>query len=278
MAVVTSGTGKESTGGFTRVTGLLKVKDVLINPSKKELEVYGVTWREPNYVTEDEQRGKGTIIEFYFKLDDSNFKAVDNAPKNLILSTRMYLYPIVRKAQSGKLQFVNRFGAFSFADDEDSLPGWFDRDGVRPALEGEETLISFIKAWGDVRRGDDCTLDTIDSIARGNVSELKQLEKVWDTHKLKVLVGLKDNGDDKFVQVVYPKEFWRVFTTKMRVDGQDYDYKEALPLILSKDYSDFKQADVLTYEPKVWTQGELKSPQPDAEAPSAPVNSSTALF
>lgn len=280
MAVVTSGTGKESTGGFSRVTGFLKVKNVIVNPNKAELEAYGVNWKEPNYEFEDSERGKASIVEFYFKVDESNFKKEDNAPKDVILSTRFYLYKKDKVSQSGLTQYINKFGNFTYASDENSVPDWFEKEGLRPAYDGEEGLMNFIKAWGDVRKSDECTLDSIDDIVQGNVRELKDLTKIWEDHKLKVLVGLKDSGEDKFNQVVYSKEFWRVYSNKLRLKGSDtlVDYKEAFPEYLKEDYRAFNQADILTYEPKVWDVKDLKSVTPDSNVPTTSSTSAAGLF
>lgn len=274
MAVVTSGTGQEASGGFGKVTGFLKVKDILINPSKEELVDYGVTWREPNYSYDDPNRGKASIIEAFFKVDESNFNKADNAPKNIILSTSFYLFPKVKMAQSGKTQFVNKHGSFIYADDVNSFPSFYNSTGARPAYEGEEQLMEFLRTWGDVRKGDEFSLDTIEEICNGNVKEVKDLEKHWDTHKLKVLVGLQDRGEGKFNHVVYNKFFWRVYSTKIRVkvdsEWVDLPYQEALPIILEEEYNDFKKADLLTFVPKVWTADELEgnSVKPDTDTPN----------
>lgn len=281
MAITTSGTGKESTGGFSRVTGLLKVKNVIVNPTKTELEAYGVSWREPNYEFEDSERGKAAIVEFYFKVDESNFKREDNAPKDIILSTRFYLYPRAKVSQSGLTQYVNKFGSFTYAKDAEAVPSWFEKDGMREAFEGEEGLMNFIKAWGDVRRNDECTLDSMADITKGDTKELKTIQKIWEDHKLKVLVGLKDAGDDKFNQVVYGKEYWRVFSNKLKLKGSDewLDYKEAFPAYLEEEYRGFNQADVLTYEPKVWDVTTLKSVTPDSNpTPTTGSVSAAGLF
>lgn len=274
MAVVTSGTGQESTGGFGKVTGFLKVKDVLINPTKEELVDYGVNWREPNYFYEDPNRGKAAVVEAFFKVDESNFNKDSNAPKNIIMSTGFYMFPVIKTSQSGKTQFINKYGSFVYADDVDSLPSFFNREGVRPAYEGEEQLMTFLRAWGDVRNKDEFCLDTIAEICKGNIDELKALQERYKTYKLKVLVGLQDRGEGKFNHVVYGKAFWRVYSTKIRVkvDGEwtDLPYQDALPVLLDEEYNDFKKADLLTFIPKVWTADELesRSVSPDPETPS----------
>jgi hypothetical protein len=278
MAVTTSGSGQESTGGFVKVTGFLKVKDVIVNPNKEELVAYGITWKEPNYEFQDSNRGKASIVDFYFRVDESNFAKEANFPKNVILNTRVYLFPNIRKAQTGKTQYINKYGNFIYADSVDTISEKFDKEGLREAYDGEEQLISFIKAWGDMRKGDSCTLDTMDQVVRGNITELKQLEKIWDTHKLKVLVGLVDSGDGKFQQAVYSREYWRVFTTKIGVKDaegktQFEDYVTAFPKFLAEERKDFTKADKLTFVPKIWNKEDLESVVPDANPTSSGTSS-----
>jgi hypothetical protein len=269
MAVTSSGTGTESSG--LRVTGVLKVKDVLINPTKEELENYGVTWKSPDYELNDPERGSGRIIDFYFKVDDGQFP--ERIP-SIILSTRFYLYNSVRKSQNNNIQFINSLGRTAFASDENNLPSYFETKGARPALEGEESIIKFIRAWGDVRGQDDCTLDTIKDIAKGNIKELKELERAWTTRKLKVLVGLTNTGEDKFQHVVYNKDFWRVYANTVYIPSTKATKKfdVGIPELIASDYFEFKKADIVSTEPTIWDEKKLKAhkgkvvvPDPDPD-------------
>lgn len=275
MAVVSTGSGSEGVGGFKKPTGLLKIKDVIINPTLKELNDYGINWviAEPDYSTKDDDGIRGNAITIYAKIDPTNFKAEDaKAMGQVIINHRFYVYDKVRQNnEKTKTQFINALGNTTWADSIDTLPEFFNKEGARPALIGEEAFVNFVKAWGDIRKDNQCILDTFTngSIFDGNYTELKQLQVGFSNHKLKVLIGLKDAGDDKFYNVMYGKMFWRVFATKMKIKENgvwvDKEFSEAIPAMLSEQYMDFSRADDYTIAPVLWDNSQLKSPKPDAD-------------
>lgn len=264
--ITSKGTG-ESNQGFKQVTGFLKVKDVLINPTLEELQAYGASYvkEEPKYLTEDTNgnRGKGVIITIYFKLDESNFP---QEQINKILSHRIWIYQATRTAQSGKIQVVNKLGNFTWVESLDNIPSWFDSNGVREAKIGEEELTGFLKAWGDTRKEDECQIESIAKLIGGDYSELKPLQEQWKTHKLKVLVGLNDRGNNNFNPVIYPKQFWRAYSTNVSIKDADQwkyvPYEEGLKQILNQEHNEFTKADLLTFKPKIWKPEELVSAKP----------------
>lgn len=268
MAVVSSGSGSDS-ASFKKISGVVKVKDVIVNPSLKELQDYGANWltSEPEYLFDDD-KGKGAIISFYFKLDTADMnQELAKSMSNTVLSHRVYIYSNPRKSNDGtKTQFINAFGQTGWGETLETVTSqYFDKTKARPAYGGEESLIAFLKAWGDIRKDDECMIETFERIFKGDYSELKTLQKAWSTHKLKVLVGLKDKGENKFVQIVYPRSFWRVYATKVRVNKVDKSFEEGLPEMLAEEYNGFK-ADKYSINFKVWDSEELVSVTPDAEA------------
>lgn len=277
MAVTSSGSGSDNTS-FVKISGIVKVKEVLVNPTLKELQDYGVNWlsQEPDYLLNDDN-GKGIIITFYYRLDTSGLNSdLMKLLESVVLNHRNYVYNKVRYNNDGtKQQFINAFGQTTWAENEEAIPDTFNKEGMRPALVGEESLITSLKAWGDVRRSDQCSIDTFPAIFKGNFTELKSLEKAWKTHKFKVLTGLKDKGEGKFSQVVYTRAFWRAYATTVRVRKDniyaDVPFIEGIPLLLSQEYNDFK-ADYYTIPLKIWDMAELKSVTPDDDAvPASPV-------
>lgn len=264
MAITSSG----NANGIKLASGPLKVKDILINPTLKELQKYGVTHikDEQDYSVENEDRGKGVALTIWMKIDPVNF--TEDFPEQPI-SHKFYLFDTPRVSQNGLIQWTNKFGNFTWAKDENSLHSSFKKDGLRKAGWGEEDLINFIKAWGNVKRDDECQLETFDKIVTGDVSELKKIEKAWESHKLIAAVGLNDRGNDKFYMTVYPKSFWRHFVDKIRIkDGDEWvdkTFEEGLPILFNQDYSEFTKADKMSYVPKIWTLDELKSVEPTSE-------------
>ena len=78
------------------------------------------------------------------------------------------------------------------------------------AYVGEDTLVNFTKAWANVANGGEVSFDTIDSIVKGDVKELKEYVKALSDNKLRVLVGVKD---EKY-QTVYNRHFGRLKPTR----------------------------------------------------------------
>lgn len=274
MAVVSSGSAQDSKS-FKLATGPLKMKDVLINPTLQELNDYGVAFKEePNYLVDDQERGKGVVITIWAKVDPSNFNAEDaNALGEYQISQRIYLFNSKKVSQGGKPQFVNKYGDTTYAENIDLVPDWFKTDKMREAYQGEDQLLTFIKTWGDLRQNkktgvkDECFLETIPAICNGDFSELKELEGFFKTHKFIGLVGLKDKGDNKFVPVIYGKEYWRVYSIGIwdKDKNATIPFEVGLPVLLSDSSKSFNKADIITYVPKIWDSSELKSVQPDSE-------------
>ena len=134
------------------------------------------------------------------------------------------MQPKQRVSQSGKHQWINKFGLTCWSEAEPTYD-WFKSDGQRKAYVGEETLIRFIIAWANVLRGGEVTLETIDAIANGDITELKGLITGLKTNQIKVLVGVKDGK----YQTVYTKYFG-----KTSINRTDYFVNE-----LNKEYGSF---------------------------------------
>jgi len=111
-----------------------------------------------------------------------------------------------RVSQSGKNQWMNNIGQSTWSEDTPTYDWWKNTDTSRKAYTGEETLISFIKAWANVAYGDEVTLDTMDKIVKGDTTELKALVGLLAENQVRLLVGVKDGK----YQTVYLKCFGRV--------------------------------------------------------------------
>ncbi len=289
MAVVSSGSGQDNKS-FKLATGPLKKHSVLICPTLQELNAYGVAWKEePNYIAEDkgDGRGKGVIITIWAKTDPSNFNAEDaNTLGDSPVRERIYLYNVPYTSQNGNFEFINKYGKFCYASSEETIPEFFNKDGLRKTIIGEKQLMLFIQAWADVRFdrkkniGDECQLETIDAICNGDFTELKELEKTLKAKKFIWVEGLKDGGDDKFSPVVYSKEYYRIYSKGVYLDNVAIPFKTGLKQLFETQYKEFNKADIITYEPKIWNSSDLKSaqPTPDIEFGDAGVTDSSDLF
>lgn len=183
-------------GGIPLYTGIAPVRVVAVNPNLGELASVGVNLKnEPTYdVSMGDKTGK---IVFWIHNEQFNF------------STRFdILVGNQHRAESstGKFQITNKYGQVTWANDPDSAPDWFKKEGVRRMYPGEETLINFVKAWANIPNDGECSFDTIDDIVKGNVEELKSLVTALKDNKLRVLLGVKDAK----YQSVYTRHFGRL--------------------------------------------------------------------
>ena len=232
-------------GGIPLYVGIAPMQVVAINPSLAELNAIGINAQvEPQYT--DVSIGGDTYNKLTFWI-----KCLEPA-----FTTRfdVLVKPEFRLAKSGKKQWCNSVGQFAFADDKASEAyEWFKSDGERQAYVGEETLMSFIKAYANVANGDECAFETIDRIMAGDVAEIKQLVNALSENRVRLLLGVKDGK----YQQVYTKHFGR-----LKPFRKDLFVKE-----LNGDYGAFNAEYNSTLELEKYVPGLITpDPEPAAEA------------
>jgi len=128
-----------------------------------------------------------------------------------------------------KFMWVNNRGQITWSDEAPSSKyDWFKAEGERKAYSGEDVLLNFIKAWGNVSSNGDCYLETIDKIVKGDVTELKKLVEALQDNRVRILLGVKDGK----YQQTYTKHFGR-----LKPQRNDMFTKE-----LNSDYGGFNSA------------------------------------
>ena len=215
MAIQSNASTEEVVGGMKTFSGLTNVKVIAVNPTMADLHALDINVKqEPNYdVSFSDQDYKKVI--FWLNNPDGNFK----------LEILMQNTP--RTSQTGKFQWINKFGSTTWSQDEPTYD-WWKKEGERKAYTGEETLINFVRAWANVASGDEVCFDTITAIANGDVREIKGLIGTLQDNEVRVLIGVKD---DKYQQV-YTKYFGRV-----KPQRDDFFVKA-----LNDDYGSFNAA------------------------------------
>lgn len=183
-------------GGIPLFTGIAPMRVVAVNPNLGELASIGVNMKtEPNYeVDMGDKTGK---LSFWLHNDEHNFTT-----RLEILVGNEYR----KESSTGKHQVTNKYGQVTWASSPDSTPDWFKSDGVRRMYPGEEILINFIKAWANIPNDGECSLETIDAVMKGDVTELKSLITALKDNKLRVMLGVKDGK----YQQVYNRHFGRL--------------------------------------------------------------------
>ena len=194
MAIKSNQSTEEVVGGGIQLySGLSNFNVIAVNPTLDELHELGIMLKsEPNYYVEFSG-------EEYFKL---TFWI-----KNEDLTTRfeILMNSNPRVSQSGKHQWLNNAGQSTWSNNAPTYD-WWKTEGSRHAFTGEETLISFAKAWANVANGDDVYFESIDKIVKGDVAEVKALAKVLSGNQIRLLIGVKDGK----YQSVYTKVFGRI--------------------------------------------------------------------
>lgn len=236
--------------GSTKYTGVANMIVVAVNPTLGEMQAMGIpAQQEPVYY--DVEKDK-TRVDFYL------FK---HTPK---ISTKVsfWIEGKVRTNKEGnKYEWINKFGTTAWSTSKDVAPDykWFKTDGAEPALIGEPTLISFIQAWANVDNKSQARLDDISKVAKGNVSEIKQLAKDLAKNEVGVLLYVNDKG----YQSVYTGYF-------ARATNKDFSYwKKAIEKEYGEVKGDFQNSFILKeYVGSANVQGDIPTPMNTAETPT----------
>lgn len=227
---------------------------IAANPSKEEMEklLNATLSQDINYLNINLGDGRSANKVM---LIVKSLTPVNGQPTDAISRVEFLVSPNVRVSQGGKTQFINKYGDTAWAMSLDELAGnekfkWFETASARPAYEGEEDLINFLKAWANVARGGECTLDSIDRIVQGDVTELRQLISQLKDNTVRLLCGVDISSNGNMYQKIYTKYFGRTY-------GKDGGFVKAL----LKDYGEFKSdydKSDLTF--KEYTQSAVSAP------------------
>jgi hypothetical protein len=236
--------------GIELWSGITNMNILAVNPTLAELNAMDINAKsEPNYTVEFSGQAYNKIV-FWLGNDDAKVKA------------EILMAPELRTSKTGKNQWINKFGVNCWSEEAPTYE-WFKEDGQHKAYIGEETLIKFMIAWANVLKGGEVTLDTMEQIVQGNVSELQAYVKALTNNQIKVLVGVKDGK----YQTVYSKYFG-----KTSVNRTDFFVNE-----LNKEFGSFNadfNADLEwgTHKPTASLVTPDSNDDGDWEFPDAPQN------
>jgi len=222
-------TGKESveSSNFSKYIGVGAFTVVGVNPSKDELEkIYGTTLEnDPEYTSVNEDKVKQIRIDFILQSIPDKNNGIE-----MLTKASIFLAQAPRISKTDKIQVINVYGESAWIDMEIAKTGaipegmeWFEGP-YRPAYNGEEDLVGFIKAYlsipnksyqkksGEIvllkdKREAEVSLENIDKYFTGNVKEIKDAIACRPSNKIKACVGVKTTEDNKQYQSVYSKKF-----------------------------------------------------------------------
>lgn len=224
--LLTIGKPQESTEGFKRYIGLAASKVLAVNPTKKELEkIYGrEIQEEPNYIIEDEERGKGVRVDIIVRTDPEANNGIEITSKAVF---RLFPTPCYNKDKS-KLRVIDVYGNSTWMSTEDAkagnkavtssgAPARIDSK-YRIAFVGEADITDFLRkylfnkesfrmingVWTKQDDADDVKiqLDKPKELLAGDVSDIKEAIALQPNNKIKLLYGVKTNEGKQYQQVL----------------------------------------------------------------------------
>jgi len=216
---------------FTQKIGLGEFKVLALNPTREELlKLYDVSedkqdsWKEQNYISEDDQNNTKVLLNFI--CEDVNSKEKFNLRFNLVDK-------IQENKDGSKCQWISSVGASSWVDDEANLPNWFkefqNKDkqkigdkAIRKAHQGEADLMNFLRTWMqgvDFFNPEVNILLDWNKLCRGNFKELTSLISSDEVGTIVGMVEVRtvdgENGAVKRYSSLYNKSLLPGYKMKL---------------------------------------------------------------
>lgn len=221
MAITGNSSTEKTVREKTLYTGLADCKVLAINPTLKELNDLEIgLQQEPQYIGDDGR------VRLDFWVETQNEEAIKT-------KLSLWIEPEHKVSQTGKPQWINKYGKTAWANTIEETNDYFLRDGVRHAFTGEEDLHKFLQAFLNVvydtknKKYDDCQIDNMDKLFRGDFSELKNILTIFGDNTIRLLFGVKTTDSGTY-QNVYNKFFEKTCVkanyTNWQKNAVDADY------------------------------------------------------
>lgn len=226
---LTIGKAQESTEaseGFKKYIGLASSHVLAVNPTKKELEaIYGhEIAEEPNYIIEDEERGKGVRVDIIVQTDPAANNGIE-----VISKAQFRLFPAAcYNKDKSKVRVIDIYGNSVWMPSDDAKagnkpvtsmgePARID-EKYRIAFVGEADITDFLRkflfnkdsfrmvngTWTKQADADDVKiqLDKPKELLAGNVSDIKEAIALQPNNKIKLLYGVRSNDGKQYQNVL----------------------------------------------------------------------------
>jgi hypothetical protein len=220
MAVKGNSSDKAVVNERKLFVGPALISVVACNPSQTEMVAMGLkAEKDPEYVTEVEGVKK-VRIDFY----------VQN--KDLKTKLTFFLEDKERANKDGdKWEFINNVGQSTWgtsvkeciAKEGKNGNTWFKPEGARKALVGEVDFYNFIKNWANVSPYEECMLDDIKALFKGNFKELQGLVKMLAANTVWAMATV----NEKNYQNINNKCFGRATSKMFPKTFSDFAKKQA---------------------------------------------------
>ena len=248
---------KNTTGSFKRYHGLGKFNVLTLNPNKRELEeIYGrEIANDPVYNDKVDINGlQVDRVKLQFVLNAN----VDAHPDvKLTIPLTFNLRHAMRYNNMGdKIQICNHYGQFAWISKEDLAAGtlpdnvspWFLPEGIRPAIQGEQNLIEFLRSFlnvatpvykkdGILTKIEDlskakCYIEKPANLFTGDFSELTPVVALGTMNTVYAMVGIRTSDEGKTYQDIFDGAF-----------AKGYDYSaDRMSAVVNKIYNNVLDA------------------------------------
>lgn len=210
MAFNANDGNKQVVAAGTKWTGLFNMTVDVVNPNMVQLKAMRMNpQKEPEYTTVNDERVSKTRLDIYLR----------HSGHKIFAKLALWLEGKERLNQAGtKKEWINKFGTTAWTNTEniDDVPeyDWFKKDGARPAIVGEATLIKFCKALANIAPEGEAMFANPMLLAEGKLDELNALLGSIKQNEVKVLLGVTNSTKDGKAaqyQAVYNQFFDRAY-------------------------------------------------------------------
>lgn len=243
---------KSEESSFKLFQGICAFKVVAINPTKKECKeiLNREVEEEPSYISKNDKDQETSRVTFYVQTDDNS--SINNG----IVMNASFSFTLVKAkrvgSQSGKIQIIDKYGRTAWATAEEvekkAIPLYSNGPAnisadYRPACQGEEDLINFMKIWLNipdtrtynrsnntwVEKEDksDCEVSLdLKKLFAGDYSELQDIVKAASDFLVKGVAGVKSTDEGKQYQAIFTRYFLRNASSNyQRLEKEVTDFK-----------------------------------------------------
>jgi hypothetical protein len=243
---------KSEESSFKLFQGICAFKVVAINPTKKEYKeiLNREVEEEPSYTSKNDKDQETSRVTFYVQTDaNSNIN-------NGIVMNASFSFTLVKAkrtgTQSGKIQIIDKYGRTAWATPEEvekkDIPMYANGPApisaeYRPACQGEEDLINFMKTWLNIpdtrvynrtnntwtEREDksDCEISLdLKKLFAGDYSELKDIITVASDFLVKGVAGVRTTDKGKQYQAIFTRFFLKNASSNyIKLEKEVTDFK-----------------------------------------------------
>lgn len=190
-------------------TGLALASVIAVNPSVEQAKALGIPLDKETYLSTVKDKKDATLeykrirFDFWFKTET-----------NPVIITKVSFFVTDKmrvSVEKGKTQFINKYGLSAWGENVENMEGmypWFSTAGIRPAYEGEEKLVAFIRKWANTGREGECQLENVAAFFNDDIREIRETFKVLSNNKVRILLTVRDG-----YQAVYDSHFESQYNT-----------------------------------------------------------------